>query len=732
MSDLLEAPIKMKMQMEIPESLYQLFDILSGAGHEAYIAGGAVRDSILGKSPKDYDISTSASPQVVVDTLSPHVKFSDIQGEKSFAVARVIAFDGNEYEFAPYRSDEGTRRGGSATFVSSIKEDVLRRDLTINALFYRVPSRSERIAGETGEVVDYVGGIKDINEEVIRTVGSPEKRFEEDRLRILRAFRFAGRVDGGLDKETSDAIMKNNSLTTPSDAAVSEERIKEEVIKGVASAKIPSNYLNMLLDYGVLGQIIPGLKISRAFSSSKDIKIQFASILRTNDPSEVGKVLSARKFGNNIRDVVKFLISLNDIRKDNVVPLKKEYMRLKKSSSDINDDTLILEYGAIIGKNLNRFVEFANSPPALSAKDLISSGVKPGPELGRAIHDAEVEAYFHENFNDEDGQFITRGPVNDKLAKLAIILKKLSAEKEAEQIKGIIIKTSNPDIFIPELSGDVYVFDMDDTLFWSPEWHNIIEYNSNGEVSSAEEHVPNYINNVMSFINGVNSNPLNYFRENLRVEAEKSLEQFQSEVGRLSLERTVLDIPMLGKKDQVLLVLKNAYGDNVLPELFNKYFSGKHKKRFDLRGLYLDNAVVVAGDPRFYQSPKTLGHIPNQEIFDLYKAHSDNAVILTARESQPGMSDGIKKRISDAGGSSPVYVFTKPKGIASGSYKGQVLGEIALQGGVTSIAFYDDNLKYINSVKNVLNEDYPEVSKKITVHRVSTDNKPLDHLLKME
>ena len=135
MSKFYDEPAIMSLPMEIPESLYQLIDILSAANFEAYIAGGAVRDTILGRTPKDYDISTSASPEEVVKYLGPYVKFAGIQGEKSFMVARLVAYDGNEYEFAPYRSDEGTRKGGQAKHVSSIKEDVMRRDLTINALY---------------------------------------------------------------------------------------------------------------------------------------------------------------------------------------------------------------------------------------------------------------------------------------------------------------------------------------------------------------------------------------------------------------------------------------------------------------------------------------------------------------------------------------------------------------------------------------------------------------------
>ena len=341
MSEAFENPITMNLSMEIPESLYQLVDVLTSSGFEAYIVGGAVRDTLLGRSPKDYDVATNARPEYVINLLTAYVKFAGIQGEKSFAVARLIAYDGNEYEFAPYRSDEGTRKGGRATLVSGIREDVMRRDLTINALFYRLPTLEERKKGVPGEVVDYVGGIEDIENETIRTVGDPGERFDEDRLRILRAFRFAGRVNGKLDDSAASAIKENNSLTEPSDAAVSEERIKEELIKGISSSKLPENYINMLIDFDLFSQILPGLKVTRSFSSNKNIAIQFASILGSNNSRDVAQVLSNRKFGNDIKSAVKFLLDLLNLDRSSLVGLKKEYGRIKSTSNYFIKDEAI-------------------------------------------------------------------------------------------------------------------------------------------------------------------------------------------------------------------------------------------------------------------------------------------------------------------------------------------------------------------------------------------------------
>ena len=284
MSKVYDEPIIKKVFMEIPDSLYQLSDTMHNAGFEVHIAGGAVRDTILGKTPKDYDITTDAKPSDVIKRLGPYVKKAEVQGEKSFAVARLVAYDGNEYEFAPHRLDSGTRSGGEAILSTDenpigIREDAKRRDLTINALFYRMPTKQERLDGEPGEVIDFVGGISDIENEVIRTVGDPEERFAEDRLRILRAIRFAGRVGGEVSEDAADAIRANNSLTEPSGAAVSDERIQDEVKKGIASAKSPSHYIGMLNDFDLLSQILPGLNTSNPSSSSKNVSVQLATIL---------------------------------------------------------------------------------------------------------------------------------------------------------------------------------------------------------------------------------------------------------------------------------------------------------------------------------------------------------------------------------------------------------------------------------------------------------------------
>lgn len=187
---------------------------LRDAGHEAYFAGGCVRDVLLGKSPKDFDIATDATPEEVQKIFRRTVAVG-----AAFGVIRVRIGQGQEYEVATYRTDgEYTdgRRPDVVRYSKSKEEDVARRDFTINALL---------MDPFTDEILDFVGGQADLARKMIRAVGDPERRFFEDKLRMLRAVRFASRFDFEIDPATRAAIQKHAS----SIVLVSAERIVTEL-----------------------------------------------------------------------------------------------------------------------------------------------------------------------------------------------------------------------------------------------------------------------------------------------------------------------------------------------------------------------------------------------------------------------------------------------------------------------------------------------------------------------
>jgi tRNA nucleotidyltransferase/poly(A) polymerase len=368
-------PVRMPYDIPVPADLKNISDGFKAEGHELYIVGGAVRDALLNKTPKDYDLATGAPPEAVIDIVSrdPDSKV-DLTG-KSFGVVRVLTTDGNEYEIATFRKDIGSGRRPDAVEFTTIEDDVKRRDLTINALFYDM---------DAGEVVDYVGGIQDIKSGVVKAVGNPYERFQEDKLRILRAVRFAGRMGSDLDPETAAAIMEDNDLTE-----VSPERIRDELIKGLTSTRDVGHFLGLLDSLDLYPQIFPGLRVNPAAAAVKDVSAQLSLLLSDNDPEQVRSVLKGMKYTNDEVDAVAFMLKFPGITKEIAPAAKKEFIRLKM------DPNQLQEFAGALGvtqKSIDAFLEFATAPPAVSPKDLMAQGLK-GPEIGLAMRDAESEAY---------------------------------------------------------------------------------------------------------------------------------------------------------------------------------------------------------------------------------------------------------------------------------------------------------------------------------------------------
>ena len=193
---------------------------LNEAGFTAYLAGGCVRDALLHRPPKDFDIATSAKPEEILQ-LFPH---GNKQG-KAFGVVAVSCLKG-QVEVATFRKDGPYKDGRHPEYVEflSDKEDALRRDFTVNALFYDL---------KTDKVIDYVNGIEDLQKKIIRTVGEPEKRFQEDHLRILRAVRFGLRLNFKIEDSTKEASLKMKDKLL----IISKERIYEECFKILKSGE---------------------------------------------------------------------------------------------------------------------------------------------------------------------------------------------------------------------------------------------------------------------------------------------------------------------------------------------------------------------------------------------------------------------------------------------------------------------------------------------------------------
>ena len=212
---------------------------LHNQGHEAYFAGGAVRDLILGNTVSDIDVVTSASPQQI-EQLFPKT----IAVGKQFGVM-VVVIDSRNYEVATFRQESGYTDGRHPSEVSftDARRDVERRDFTINAMFFNPVDE---------EVIDFVQGREDLERRLIRTVGSPAQRFEEDKLRVMRAVRLASQLDFEIDEETYREVQAH----APKLSQVTWERLRDELLK-ILIGPHPSNGLRLLFDSGILQVVLP-------------------------------------------------------------------------------------------------------------------------------------------------------------------------------------------------------------------------------------------------------------------------------------------------------------------------------------------------------------------------------------------------------------------------------------------------------------------------------------------
>ncbi len=366
---------RIKFNIPIPKDILDIKNVFKNNNYKLFVVGGAVRDSLLGKTPKDYDLTTDATPDEVERILNDS-GYRTLPTGKAFGVINVFT-ENNEYEIATFRSEsysETDKRRPEKVEFTDIETDAKRRDFTINALYYDI---------DTNEVVDLVGGIDDLKNDVVRTVGNPDDRFNEDRLRILRSIRFAGRFGSDLDGDVDKSLSKNSSLE-----GISAERIRDEFIKGIKSSKSTVHFLNLIDKYNLFDWIFRGLKISKNFIESDDYIIVISTLLENNDISNIGKILNNLKYSvDEIKDIT-FLINLKNISLDNVVQLKRIQKNTKLSDNQIGD------FGKIVGvdpKFLNAFINFNLT---VSGDDVMKKiNLKPGKELGQTINNMELDNF---------------------------------------------------------------------------------------------------------------------------------------------------------------------------------------------------------------------------------------------------------------------------------------------------------------------------------------------------
>jgi tRNA nucleotidyltransferase (CCA-adding enzyme) len=233
-------------ELRVPKDVEKVVAALEKAGHTAYVVGGCVRDAIRGVDPQDWDVATDATPERIQKLFARSLytnRFGTV----------VVRSGDHEVEVTTYRIEAGYsdhRRPDHVAFTDSLREDLSRRDFTMNAMAWR-PGKN----GTPGELVDFFGGQRDLEARVLRAVGDPDERFSEDALRMLRAVRFATLLDMKIDEQTVFAIRRNAHLA----GTLSGERVNQEVTK-ILGASRPSVAFRMLSDVGLLAVICPELE----------------------------------------------------------------------------------------------------------------------------------------------------------------------------------------------------------------------------------------------------------------------------------------------------------------------------------------------------------------------------------------------------------------------------------------------------------------------------------------
>ena len=360
---------------ETIETAVDVIERLQNAGHQAMFAGGCVRDMLLGVEPKDFDIATSATPDQVEALFEKTVAVG-----KSFGVIRVI-HDGEEFEVATFRSDgqyTDGRRPDEVKF-SGMLEDARRRDLTVNALFFDPIS---------DKIHDWVFGEQDLKDRIIRFVGNPYDRIEEDKLRLLRVIRFASRGGWVVNKDTAQAVKAGAAKVT----SVSKERIADELTKIFCNKNAFVGYSN-LSAYGLWEHVLPDVPcVTRQHNMLRNAGeklvnnkvLAWAIILSAVSSEKARNIMADLRFDNKtIAEVVNILdTSAAMIDAKNLRSLERTKLIANKDFHNMMDFLWAGDY-----KQAHAYLTHVReSTPAnqlnpdnlIDGNDLIDKGWKPG------------------------------------------------------------------------------------------------------------------------------------------------------------------------------------------------------------------------------------------------------------------------------------------------------------------------------------------------------------------
>lgn len=348
------------MNITIPKNVRYIIDTLYSNGYEGFMVGGCIRDKLLNKNPMDYDIATSAPPEVTQKLFNKTIP----TGIKHGTITVLI--DNIPYEVTTYRIDgnySDNRKPDKVTFVSNIKEDLARRDFTINAFAYN----------HKEGLIDYFSSKEDLDTKVIRCVGIPNKRFNEDALRMLRAIRFSSQLNFKIEKETFNSITNNASLIS----SISKERVRSELSKILLSNNAYLGVSNLKIT-GLLRYIFPfNLNINPKIDKlPKDLSCRLSFLFLKISLEEILNSMKFLTFDNKTIDsTIKLLTCYPDL---DSCSTKANCKRLINKVSKNNIFTLLNFYEILNDINLSNLEktinDILNNNEALIIKDLNING----------------------------------------------------------------------------------------------------------------------------------------------------------------------------------------------------------------------------------------------------------------------------------------------------------------------------------------------------------------------
>ncbi|SFU38895.1 tRNA nucleotidyltransferase (CCA-adding enzyme) [Clostridium sp. DSM 8431] len=368
------------MLISIPKDVQFIIDTFYNNGYEAFMVGGCIRDALLKKAPMDYDIATSAPPEVTEKLFDKTIPTGIKHGTITVLINKM------PYEVTTYRVEgkySDNRKPDSVTFVSDIKEDLSRRDFTINAFAYN----------DRKGLIDYFSGNTDLKNRIIKCVGNADKRFKEDALRMLRAIRFSSQLNFDIDEKTYLAIKSNSKLIEN----VSNERMRVELSKILLSSN-PFLGMKKLSDSSLLSKIIPyNLNINNTLDKLNNSLVSRLAFLFLNlDLSLVKDLLRKMTFDNNT--INKVITLTSSYKLIDSINSKVDCKRLIISCGKENVFDLIDLYEKTNNKDLSKvnliLNEIINSNEPLYIKDLAIDGnylitnlkIKPGRIIGEILN----------------------------------------------------------------------------------------------------------------------------------------------------------------------------------------------------------------------------------------------------------------------------------------------------------------------------------------------------------